>query len=187
MATLQDRYCLLMSTNGILQGESLFKCKLSDLCDLVHDNVMIHGMQIATGKTNGLKILYGQCICHKNVNLCAIGALGFYLLARFHQTSEADGIQFKNNKRWFSIKLLIDSHGSDNTKAVLDQAYYSSMKDACKNLGITSKHFVHFGRGAGSVKAELDELDGFNIADLGNWNVDTRQDIYSAKLPMKAM
>ena len=37
MATLQDRYCLLMSTNGILQGESLFKCKLSNLCDLVHD------------------------------------------------------------------------------------------------------------------------------------------------------
>ena len=59
MATLQDRYCLLMSTNGILQGESLFKCELSDLCDFVHDNVLIHVMQIATGKTNGLKILYG--------------------------------------------------------------------------------------------------------------------------------
>ena len=59
MATLQDRYCQLMSTNGILQGESLFKCELSDLCDLVHDNVLIHVMQIATGKTNGLKILYG--------------------------------------------------------------------------------------------------------------------------------
>ena len=115
-----------------------------------------------------------DAFAHKNVNLCASGALGLYLLARFHQTSEADGIQFKNNKKWFSIKLLIDSHGSDNTKAVSDQAYYSSMKDACKNLGITSKHFVHFGRGAGSVKAELDELDGFNIADLGNWNVDTR-------------
>ena len=118
MATLQDRYCWLMSTNGILQEESLFKCKLSDLCDLVHDNVLIHVMQIATGKTNGLKILYGQCICHKNVNLCAIGALVIYLLARFHQTSEADGIQFRNNKKWFSIVLLIDSHGRDNTKAV---------------------------------------------------------------------
>ena len=39
MATLQDRYCWLMSTNGILQEESLFKYKLSDLCDLVHDDV----------------------------------------------------------------------------------------------------------------------------------------------------
>ena len=75
-----------------------------------------------------------DAFAHKNVNLCASGALGLYLLARFHQTSEADGIQFKNNKRWFSIKLLIDSHGRDNTKAASDQAYYSSMKDACKNL-----------------------------------------------------
>jgi hypothetical protein len=115
-----------------------------------------------------VKILYGQCICHKNVNLYAIGALGLYLQARFHQTSKADGIQFENNKKWFSIKLLIGSCGSDNTKAVLDQAYYSSMKDPCKSPGITSKHFVHFGRGAGSVKAELYELDRLNIADLGN-------------------
>ena len=52
---------------------------------------------------------------------------------------------------------------------------------------MTSKHFVHFGRGAGSVKGELDELNGFNIADLGNWNVDTRQNMCSAKLPVKAM
>jgi Centromere DNA-binding protein complex CBF3 subunit, domain 2 len=96
---------------------------------------------------------------HKSVNLCAIGALGLYLLARFHQTSKADGIQFKHNKKWFSIILLIDSHGRNNTKSVSDQEYNSSMKDACKNLGITSKHFVHFGKGAGSVKAELDELD----------------------------
>ena len=61
------------------------------------------------------------------------------------------------------------------------------MKNACRHLGIISKHFVHFGRSAGSVKAELDELDGYNINDLGNWNVDTRRDVYSAKLPMKAM
>ena len=113
--------------------------------------------------------------------------MGLYLLPRFHQESEADGIQFENNKKKFSIKLIIDSSGSDNTKAVSDQAYYSSMKDACNNLKNTSKHFVHFGRGAGSVKIELDEFDGYNIAGLGKWNVDTRQDIYSAKLPMKAM
>ena len=31
VASLRDRYCLLMTTNGILRGKSLFKCKLSDL------------------------------------------------------------------------------------------------------------------------------------------------------------
>jgi ribosomal protein L16 Arg81 hydroxylase len=48
------------------------------------------------------------------------------------------------------------------------------MKNACRHLGIISKHFVHFGRSAGSVKAELDELDGYIINELGNrkWILD---------------
>ena len=31
------------------------------------------------------------------------------------------------------------------------------------------------------------ELDGYDINDLDNWNVDTRRDVYSAHLPMEAM
>ena len=193
VASLRDRYCLLMTTNGILRGESLFKCKLSDLCSLLHkdkkslEDILIHVMRIATGKTNGLKTLYERCIRHRNVNECAIGALGFYLMARFMQSGEAESFDFTSNKAWFNIKLLTDSRGFDNTISVTDQPYASNMKNACRHLGIISKHFVHFGQSAGSVKAELDELDGYNINDLGNWNVDTRRDVYSAKLPMKAM
>ena len=82
MATLQDRYCLLISTNGILQEESLFKCKLSDLCDLVHDNVLIHVMQIATGKTNGLKILYGQCISSQECQFMCHWCLGLIFASK---------------------------------------------------------------------------------------------------------
>ena len=88
---------------------------------------------------------------------------------------------------WFNIKLFTDYWGFDNTISVTDQAYASKMKNACSHLGIISKHFVYFGWLAGSVKAELDELDDYNINDLGNWNVNTRCDVYSAKLPMKAM
>ena len=108
-------------------------------------------------------------------------------MARFMQSGEAESFDFTSNKAWFNIKLLTDSRGFDNTISVTDQAYASNMKNACRHLGIISKHFVHFGRSAGSVKAELDELDGYNINDLGNLNVDTRRDVYSAKLPMKAM
>jgi len=57
----------------------------------------------------------------------------------------------------------------------------------CEQLSIPSKHYIHFGRTSGSVVAELEELDGSNIQDLGNWNVDTWREVYSAKLPMKAM
>lgn len=71
--------------------------------------------------------------------------------------------------------------------AVSNQAYAQTMKQACKGLRIPSKHYILFGRSAGSVLGELNELDGYNINDLGNWNEDTRRDVSSAKLPVKAM
>jgi hypothetical protein len=57
----------------------------------------------------------------------------------------------------------------------------------CTALKIPSKHYLHFGRTAGNVLADLEELDETNIQDLGNWNLNTRREVYSAKLPMKAM
>ena len=125
IASLRDRYCLLMTTNGILRGESLFKSELSDLCDIVHTDkstsveILIHVMRIAIGKTNGLKVLYGRCIRHKEVSECAIGALGLYLLARFSNNDEGNKISFENNEDWFKIKLLVDSRGVDNTPSIL--------------------------------------------------------------------
>jgi hypothetical protein len=35
--------------------------------------------------------------------------------------------------------------------------------------------------------AELEELDETNIQDLGNWNLNTRREVYFAELPMKTM
>ncbi|KAI8834181.1 hypothetical protein BJ741DRAFT_565676, partial [Chytriomyces cf. hyalinus JEL632] len=75
LGALRDRFCFLMSNRGILRGKSLFKCELSDLCDLVKEDKGVHDchilvMRIAVGKTNGLKTLYGHVMRHKNVNLC---------------------------------------------------------------------------------------------------------------------
>ena len=144
-------------------------------------------MRIAIGKTNGLKVLYGRATCHKDVTQCPIGALAMYLHSRFELTGEGEKLDFSQNSSWFNVKLLIDPRGSNNEVSVSDQNYANSIKEVCRSLNIASKHFIHFGRGVGSVLAELDELDGHHIQDLGNWNVDVRRDVYSAKLPMKAM
>ena len=59
IASLRDRFMLLQTTFGVLRGESLIKCELSDLCDNTltgqgtHD-CQIVVMQISIGKTNGL-------------------------------------------------------------------------------------------------------------------------------------
>jgi hypothetical protein len=190
MASLRDRYCFLMSHCGVLRGESLFKCELSDLCDLVMDDQGPHPchilmMRIATGKTNGLKVLYGRVMRHKNVSMCAIGALGLYLLSRFDLTGEV--FDFTSNESWYNVKLLIDSTYHDVESSVSDQAYAKAIRKVCEELKIVSKHFVHFGRAVGAVHAELSELPSSDIKILGNWNPDVQEDRYSSKVPVPSL
>ena len=121
------------------------------------------------------------------MTLCAAGALGFYLLARFDITDEGPDMDFTENAKWFNTKLLIDCRRQKMDSGMSDKAYARGIKEACVARGIVSKHYIHFGRGTGPVKAELQELDGYNIDDLGNWNVNVCRSTYSGHLPIKAM
>jgi Centromere DNA-binding protein complex CBF3 subunit, domain 2 len=130
IGSLRDRFMLLMTTFGILRGESLIKCELSDLCDVVLDNQGVHDIhilviRIMTGKTNGLKTLFGRVIRHKDVYLCAIGVLGLYLLARWEFSDEV--IDWSTNESWFNIKLLVSTKGS-NVNSITDQTYSKRIK-----------------------------------------------------------
>ena len=142
-------------------------------------------MRISAGKTNGLKVLYGRVMRHRDANLCAVGALALYFFARFK--FGAENLSFNSNESWFTVKLLVDHTMKNNSKSISDQAYGQSIRLACKELELASKHFVHFGRSVGSISAEFAELDSALIKNLGNWNPDTQESVYSAKLPLKAM
>jgi hypothetical protein len=105
-SSLRNRFTFLFTVGGILNGESVYMAELSDLlhckiqrehCDPHPVTVMI--LQMATGKTNQELKLYGRVGRHKNVNLCPIGALGFYLLYRFHYTIPSD---FSDNESWLT-------------------------------------------------------------------------------------
>ena len=193
LSSMRDRFVFLLTTHAYLRGESMFLSDLSDYCDLVIENegcsechVLV--LQVDTGKTNGLKTLYGRVLRHKNAHQCSIGALGFMLLGRFEHTKEIEThFNLLDNKSWFGVKALIDDRKNELTTAVSDQSYAKSVKACCKSLGISSHHFVHIGRAVGPVIAEIAEVDGDAIANLGNWNVTVREDRYSAKLPMKIM
>jgi hypothetical protein len=50
-----------------------------------HDAVILI-MQILEGKTNNGKMVWGCTMRHKNVDICSIGALGFYLMSRLEVT-----------------------------------------------------------------------------------------------------
>jgi len=153
MAGLRNRFTLLSTFQGIIRGESIFKCELSDLCDFKYHarqephpyHVLV--MQIMTGKTNKDKTLYGRFLRHKDVYKCSIGALALYLMLRFDLTKELAQIDFTDNQKWFDIKLLVDrlAETESSNTAVTDNAYAKEIKNACSRLGIDSTHFIHFG------------------------------------------
>jgi hypothetical protein len=120
-----------MTHYGILRGESLIKCELSDLYDIVLEEEGAHKchvmvMKIAFGKTNSIKTLYGRVMRHKKVTLCPIGALGFYLLSRFHFTQET--LNFSCNASWFDVKLLVEQGSKNVNKGISDQSYAKSIR-----------------------------------------------------------
>lgn len=101
-------------------------------------------MLIATGKTNHLKMLYGRVMRHKDFELCAIGASGIYLLARFKMTKEM--FDFTNSSHWIDIKLLIDPMSTNFTEAIDNQTYVKAIKKICKKENSSSSQFVQIGR-----------------------------------------
>ena len=45
-------------------------------------------------------------MCHKNVDMCAYGDLGLYLLARFELTNELKYVYLTKNESWFNIRFF---------------------------------------------------------------------------------
>lgn len=122
-----------------------------------------------TGKTVTDKKQYGRFMRHKDVTQCAIGALGFYLFFRFFvsgELEEANRPDFKVNKEWFDIKILSDGT-LNNTKVMKATTYTDPLRKVFDALGIIAAHFGHFGRVAGPVKLEFEEIAAELIRILG--------------------
>lgn len=73
------------------------------------------------GKTvhEGGKKQYGRCTRNKDVKVCGVGAMGFYLLLRFEISGEMDEGKRPNfaiNKEWFDIKILAEGTRGSNNK-----------------------------------------------------------------------
>lgn len=194
---LRNRSMFLTTTAGILRGESLAKSELSDLLEITVNTkkdphpLEIQILQIPMGKTNQEgRTLFGRALRHLDPNLCAWGSTALYLLWRFHVSGEMQPApDFNCNEDWFHIKLLVDANVSreTNTKSIQDKNYEKVIKEACQHLKIPAKHFLHFGRVAGSALLEFMEVQQDDIKRLGNWDPDTQEKIYSTKLPLAAM
>ena len=183
---------------GILRGESIFSAELSDCFSISYQgrkdphkwDALV--MTILDGKTNRLNKLYGRTMRAKDVSLCPLGALGFYLLSRFQLTKEFDGANcpdFTKNEEWYDIKLLASMGGNEpgHTKEQRSETYYKCIREILRTKKITSNHYMHLGRVLGSANLQYKEIDDDLIRQLGNWSVTIRDLCYSTKLPIAAM
>jgi hypothetical protein len=145
------------------------------------------------GKTNHGQVLYGRALRHKDVLLCFVGSLAFYLAYRFFLTNEFDEEIFMvdwwlDNKKWYNVKLLVDASAESNHEKPMGNSTYSSaIKKVCLRLMIASKHWLHLGRHLGAKILEFVEEVAEEIRCLGNWDPKIQETSYSTKLPWRPM
>jgi hypothetical protein len=144
------------------------------------------------GKTNHGQKLYGRAMRHADVVLCPVGGLSFYLGMRFAMTSEFDEFtldDWLDNKKWFDIKLLVDTsrHDVDLKKSMSSDSYASAIKKVLQELGLPLFHLIHIGRVVGPKILEMLEAERDEIRTLGNWDPSMQEKCYSTKMPMSAI
>ena len=192
-SSLRDRFCFNQTIIAILRGESLERADLSDCLDVMLKGSLDHHeqhvliLQIATGKINRDKKLYGRALRHKNVNLCSIGALALYLYFRFKHTGEMDDPpDFTDNPKWFYRKLLISGSCADEDmeRPMNMRLYSNGIKASLKSCGLPTSIQIHIGRKVGPTILEWEEISKPFIDALGNWNRTQQEESYSACLPM---
>ena len=129
---------------------------------------------------------------HKDVRLCPVGSLAFYLAYRFSITREFEGFALEDwleNSHWFDQKLLVEVFRPDRdfTVCMSNDTYSKAIKEVLNKLGIASNHWVHLGRTLGPKILEFLEIEAEEIRRLGNWDPKIQEKSYSLKLPMKAI
>jgi hypothetical protein len=141
------------------------------------------------GKTNHGQTLYGHATRHsKDVSLCSVRALAFYLMFRFSDTREFETFTLEDwmeKSKWFDIKFFVDLQGFDHTKSLKNRLYAKAIKMALDYLGIPASKLVHLGRNLGAKMLEMLEEEIRLIESLGNCNPSMQGSCYSTKLLMQ--
>ena len=121
------------------------------------------------GKTNKGRILYSRSTRHKDVRLCSIRSLAFYLGLRFDISKEFKNFPLENwlnNNAWFDIKLLADAYGDDFVSPLPNDTYSRSIRQVLLELGLPVSKIKHLGRGLGPKILESLENEQEGIRQL---------------------
>ena len=187
---LRNRMCHLLCHSCLLRGESARSLELPDLFSVELENEGFSQCRalvllMKQGKTNQFnRREFGSCLRHKNVRICAVGAVAMYLFWRFDVENEPIP-DFSDPPQWYDIKLL--KGGKDQTSPISYKAHYDATMKAFKALGMQSKAKTHAARGSATRMAELAGASESQIRRLGRWNASAMEGCYLSALPREAM
>jgi hypothetical protein len=137
---LRDRMDLLLGHALMARGESTRKIQLPDLfaMDLKDEgpSECVAAMVIMDqGKVNQFgRVEYGGFIRHRDVEVCAVGALAIYLFWRFHVVGEAFP-DLRDRRSWHDIHVL---DGKDPKKEISYSPQARSLKKAMEVCDVQS-------------------------------------------------
>jgi hypothetical protein len=136
-----DRMAFLLSHFNLLHSESLCYIELPDLFHIKLENEGVTEcfalvLVLNQGKTNQFGIIeITGCIRNKEVEVCLIGALGFYLFSHFHITKEPFP-QFNKSEDWYDIKLCPSRNNI--REAIRYETQLSAINRCFREVGIRS-------------------------------------------------
>ncbi|KAG2209610.1 hypothetical protein INT45_007237 [Circinella minor] len=186
---LRDRMVFLLNHMMMLRGETLRDTNLNHLFSLEFKDegatrCPVFVMMIMGGKTNQEQHkLYSGVIRHKNVQMCAFGAVSFFLFYHFHVQGETFP-DFSKNENWFDTKL---ARGRSLNKPVSYNTQLNSVNNAFAAVGINSVKKTHSGRQAGAREAEMAGLSHNHIRRVGRWNSESMENNYLTCVPRTAI
>jgi len=142
--------------------------------------------QIPFGKATHGKMQCGWATRHKDVRLCAVGALAFCAPFRFRCFGEFADMtlhDWKNNKEWFDVKLLSDIAG-DNKHKMTSDSHRDCVKAILKGMNLPCHDLPHPGCKLGSKIPDWLEEETKEILRMGQWADGTWDGAHSLKLPL---
>jgi Centromere DNA-binding protein complex CBF3 subunit, domain 2 len=184
-AWLRTAIDLLATHNMVVRGEQTRLAELADLFCVARENegpteYQILCLVMDQGKTNSYgKCEYGVAVRHKDISLCLLSQIAFYLFFRWDIMHEPHPT-FRTRSSWYDIRLL---RGGERTHPLSYDTQLTWISNCFKANDVTSLKKTHAGRGQGARDAETLGVSEEQIRRAGRWNSDAMSNCYLTNIP----
>jgi hypothetical protein len=169
----------------VLRGEQTRNAELADLFCVARENEGPTEYQLLClvtdqGKTNSYgKCEYGVAVRYKELPLCLLSQIAFYLFFRWDITYEPPLI-FRTRSSWYDIKLF---RSGQRTHPFSYNTQYTWVSNCFKANNVSSLKKIHTGRITGARNAETLGVSEEQIRRAGRWNSDAMSNCYLTNIP----